>query len=272
MKKLSSHFVLLVLSIISLIPLLGMLSTSLKSSEQIYKSSFSLIPDPVLWSNYSVALSKINFWGCAANTLYIAIFSIIGVTISSALAAYAFGVLDWRGRELYFSITIATMMLPDMAIVIPQFLLIKSLGLYGTSLALILPYLGGLPFYIFLLRQFFMTVPRELRDSARIDGASEWQIFSEVYMPLAKPALMIVILFQFMLSWNDLMRPSIYLIDEAKYTLSLGLQQYQSQLGGAEWGPMMAAAIIVIIPVLILFLFTQKYFVKGVMASGMKEA
>lgn len=271
MKSVRAHFLLGILSLASLIPLLGMLSTSLKSSEQIYQSSFSFMPNPVVWGNYLVALNKIGFLSCALNTLYIAVFSIVGVVISSALAAYAFSALNWRGREVVFGVTIATMMLPDMALLVPQFLLIKSIGLYGSSLALIVPYLGGLPFYIFLLRQFFLGIPRELADSARIDGASEWQIFAEIYMPLAKPALMVVALFQFMICWNDLMKPSVYLIDEAKYTLSLGLQQYQSQLGGAEWGPMMAAAIIVIIPVLILFLFTQKQFVQGIAMSGLRD-
>jgi multiple sugar transport system permease protein len=270
-KNFISHLVLLSLSACALVPFIGMLSTSLKSSEQIYHSGFELIPNPVEWGNYLVALNKIGFLGCALNTLYIAVFSVVGVTISSALAAYAFSALNWRGREIVFAVTIATMMLPDMALLVPQFLLIKWLGLYGSSLALIMPYLGGLPFYIFLLRQFFLSIPRELADSARIDGATEWQIFAEIYMPLAKPALMVVALFQFMINWNDLMKPSVYLIDEARYTLSLGLQQYQSQLGGAEWGPMMAAAIIVIIPVLVLFLFTQKQFIQGITMSGLKD-
>ena len=127
-------------------------------------------------------------------------------------------------------------------------------------------------FYIFLLRQFFLSIPRELRDSAKIDGASEWEIFTEIYLPLSRPALMIVALFQFMLCWNDLMKPSIYLIDEKSYTLSLGLQQYQSQLGGAEWGPMMAASILVILPVLFLFFITQKQFIQGISMSGLKDS
>ncbi len=272
LKKLLNHLILSVLGFLALIPFIGMLSTSLKSSEQIYSPTFQLIANPIVWENYITAIHKIDFLTCSLNTLYIALFSLIGVTISSAMAAYAFGVLEWRARDLCFGISIATMMLPDMALLVPQFLLIKELGLYASPLALIVPYLGGLPFYIFLLRQFFLSIPRELRDSAKIDGASEWEIFTEIYLPLSRPALMIVALFQFMLSWNDLMKPSIYLIDEKSYTLSLGLQQYQSQLGGAEWGPMMAASILVILPVLFLFFITQKQFIQGISMSGLKDS
>jgi multiple sugar transport system permease protein len=154
---------------------------------------------------------------------------------------------------------------------VPQFILFKSLGWYGTMLPLIVPYFCGLPFYIFLLRQFFLSIPRDLADSARIDGASEFIIYKDIYMPLAKPALMVVGLFQFLISWNDLLKPSIFLIDESQYTLSLALQQFQSKLGGAEWGPLMASVVIMVVPVVILFLITQKYFVKGIAMSGLKE-
>ena len=162
-------------------------------------------------------------------------------------------------------------MLPDMVLLVPQFLLFKYLGWYGTMLPLIVPFFCGLPFYIFLLRQFFLTIPKDLAESARIDGASELQIWWGIYMPLSKPALFIVALFQFLIAWNDLMKVSVYLIDDNQYTLSLALQQFQSRLGGAEWGPLMAASAIMIIPIIILFLFAQKSFVQGIQMTGIKE-
>ncbi len=256
-------------------PILGMLSTSLKSSEQIYSPNFNLIPSPFIWSkalgNYIEAISKIDFLTCFTNTLYIAVFCVIGVIVSSSLAAYAFSAFEWKWREPLFFLTISTMMLPDVVLLIPQFLLFKNLGWYGTILPLTVPYFCGLPFYIFLLRQFFLTIPKDLADSARIDGASEWRIWWEIFLPLSKPVIMVVALFQFLISWNDLMKPSVYLIDESQYTLSLSLQQYQSRLGGAEWGPMMAASVVMVIPIIILFLFTQKSFVQGITMSGFKD-
>lgn len=270
-KHFPIHLLLVTVCCAFLLPFLGMLATSLKGSDQIYSLNFSFIPDPIVWRNYIEAVQKIDFFKCFTNTLYIAFFNVFGVIIASAMAAYAFSALKWKGREVFFFITIAVMMLPDMSLMVPQFLLFKSLGWYGTMLPLIVPFFCGLPFYIFLLRQFFLSIPKDLAESARLDGASEWQICWGIYMPLAKPALMVVALFQFLISWNDLMKPSIYLIDEAQYTLSLGLQQYQSRLGGAEWGPLMAASMIMIIPILILFFFTQRSFVKGIAMSGLKE-
>jgi multiple sugar transport system permease protein len=248
-----------------------MLSTSFKSSAEIYSGSFSWLPKSLEFSNYLVALEKINFGKTLFNTLYIAIFNIFFVVVSSAAAAYAFAVLEWRWRDSFFAITIASMMLPDMALLIPQFLLFKKLNLYGGFMPLIAIYLGGLPFYIFLFRQFFITIPKDLADSARVDGASEFTIWRAIYLPLARPIIMVVALLQFLISWNDLIKPSIYLIDEKQYTISLALQQYQAQHGGAEWGPLMAASIIMVIPIIILFLFTQKTFVRGVVGSGLKE-
>ncbi len=271
MKKLSAHFLLITICIVFLIPIAMMLSTSLKSPEQIYNNGFEWIPNPIVWSNYSEAITKINFLHCFLNTIYIAVFNIFGVVLASSLAAYAFSTLEWRWREPLFMLTLATIMLPDMVLMVPQFMLFKSLGWYGTMLPLIVPYFCGLPFYIFLLRQFFLSIPRDLADSARIDGASEWLIYKDIYMPLAKPALMVVALFQFLISWNDLLKPSIFLIDENQYTLSLALQQFQSKLGGAQWGPLMASVVIMVIPVIVLFLITQKHFVKGIAMSGLKE-
>jgi multiple sugar transport system permease protein len=266
------YFSLILLAIVFLLPIAMLLVSSFKTSSQIYNPVFSFIPEPFTLSNFVDAVSKINFPQALINTLYIAFFNIIGVTVASSLAAYAFSAIEWKGRDLFFAITLATIMLPDIVLLIPQFLFFKSMGWYGTMLPLIVPFFCGLPFYIFLLRQFFMTIPKDLADSARIDGANEFTIWKSIYLPLSMPAVFIVVLFQFLIVWNDLMKPSIYLINENQYNLSLALHQFQSKLGGAQWGPLMAAVLIMIIPVIILFLFTQKYFVKGITLGGLKES
>jgi multiple sugar transport system permease protein len=270
--KILRHLVLATLSIFFLLPLAAVFSTSFKSPSEIYSNSFAWLPQNFNLDNYLEAISRIDFVTCLSNTLYIAILNILGVLLASSLAAYAFAAMQWRGRDLLFMITLSTIMLPEMVLMTPQFLLFKSFSWYGTMLPLIMPYFCGLPFYIFLLRQFFLTIPQELRAAAKIDGADEFTIWRSIYMPLAKPVLIIVALFQFLISWNDLLKPSVYLIDSSQYTLSLALQQYQSRLGGAQWGPMMAAVIMMLIPVLVLFIFGQKYFVRGITLSGLKES
>lgn len=271
-ETLISFIALITLAIIFLLPIAMLVLSSFKTAEQIYSPSFSFIPSPFIFKNFVDAFQKINFPLALLNTLYIAFFNIIGVVIASSLAAYAFSALEWKGRDIFFAITLATIMLPDIVLLIPQFLFFKSLGWYGNMLPLIVPYFCGLPFYIFLLRQFFISIPKDLADSARIDGASEFTIWKDIYLPLSKPAILIVALFQFLITWNDLMKPSVYLISEHQYNLSLALHQFQSKLGGAQWGPLMAAVLIMLLPVVILFLFTQKHFVKGITLGGLKES
>lgn len=260
-----------IISLLFLFPIISVIATSFKSSQEIYQSTFTLLPKSLSLANYFNAISKINFFACLSNTLYIVVCNIIGVIFASSLAAYSFAVLEWKGRDLFFVITLATIMLPDMVLAVPQFLLFKSLNWYGTLLPLIIPYFCGLPFYIFLLRQFFAAIPKDLANSARIDGASELRIWSEIYMPLSKPVLWIIVLFQFLISWNDLLKPSIFIIDDKDFTLSLALQQFQSKLGGASWGELMALVVIMLLPVLLIFGFAQKYLTRGINMSGLKE-
>jgi multiple sugar transport system permease protein len=271
LSKAGKYFLLLVISGVLITPLALIILTSLKEQAQIYSSTASLLPDPLTFKNFITAFEAIEFLKAFKNTFYIAFFNIFGVVIASSLAAYAFSVLEWKGRDIFFSITLGTMMLPEMTLLIPQFLLFKGTGLYGGFLPLIIPYFFGLPYYIFLFRQFFLSIPKTLRDSAKIDGASEFTIWLDIYMALSKPIIMIVILFQFLISWNDLLKPSIFLISEKNYTLSLALQQYLSRLGGAEWGPLMAGAIIMVLPILVIFFFSQKTLIKGITISGLKD-
>ena len=230
LKKIFLHVFLISLSLIFLFPLLWMISTSLKTPDQIFLPYIKWIPDPIAWDNYSKIFSQVNLLTAFQNTVFLAILNVVGILFSCSLAAYAFGVLKWRYRDILFYITLSTMMLPEMVTLVPQFVLFQKLGWYGTFLPLIAPQFCGNAFYIFLLRQFFMTVPRDLHEAASIDGCSEFQIYRKIYLPLSVPALSVVALFQFLFTWNDLMKPSIYLIDQNQYTLSLALQQFKAQL------------------------------------------
>ena len=260
---------LIVASAFFLIPFLWMLSTSLKDITQVFTFPPEWIPRPFNWENYVEATEFIPFFTYLKNTVLITVFSTIGVVISCPLVAYSFAKLEWRGRNAMFIITIAVMMIPAQVTMIPLFLLFNKIGWVGTSLPLIVPAFFGVPFSIFLLRQFFRGLPDTLRDAAKIDGASEFRIYWQIMLPLAKPAVLAVGLFQFMASWTDFMGPLIYLTNDMQYTLSLGLQQFQSQKG-TEWGLMMAVFTMMTLPIIILFFFLQKTFIQGITFSGIK--
>lgn len=264
-----THIVLIIVSLLFILPFIWMVSTSLKPITQVFTFPIEWIPDPFKWMNYLDAIEYIPFFLYLKNTVVITVLSTLGVIISCPLVAYSFAKLEWRGKNVLFVITIAVMMIPSQVTMIPLFLLFNKIGWVGTPLPLIVPAFFGVPFSIFLLRQFFMGLPDALRDAAKIDGASEFRIYWQIMLPLAKPAILAVGLFQFMGSWTDFMGPLLYLTDEAQYTLSLGLQQFQSQMG-TEWGLMMAVATMMTVPIIILFFFLQKTFIKGITFSGIK--
>ncbi len=204
------------------------------------------------------------------NTLVVAVLGVIGVVFSSALVAYGFARIEWPGRDTCFLITLATMMIPFAVTMIPLYAVFRALGWIGTLKPLWVPAFFGGAFNIFLLRQFFRTIPKDLSDAARIDGCSEFGIFWRIILPLSKPALAVVALFHFMFAWRDFMAPLIFLTKQETYTLSLGLHFYQSQHGGSEWHYLMAAATLMILPVIVLFFFTQRTFIQGISTTGMK--
>jgi multiple sugar transport system permease protein len=263
------HIVLIPAAFIFLLPFLWMLSTSLKPDAQLYAYPPIWIPNPLQWANYPEAVSFVPFFTYLKNTLIISLSSMVGVVISSSLAAYSLARIRWPGRQILFLMTIATLMLPFQVTLIPVFLVFKNLGWVGDFRPLILPQFFGYAYYIFLLRQFFMSIPMELSEAAYIDGANEWRIFWSVILPLAKPALATVAVFQFIRSWTDYLNPLIYLNDQSLYTLQLGLQQYSSQYG-REWGLLMAAAVLITLPPIIIFFLTQRTFVQGVTLTGIK--
>jgi len=205
------------------------------------------------------------------NTLVVAVLGVIGTTLSSALAAYGFARISWPGRDKVFLLALSTMMVPFAVTMVPLYGVFRALGWIGTLKPLWVPAFFGSAFNIFLLRQFFRTIPQDLSDAARIDGCSEFGIFWRIILPLSKPALAVVALFHFMWAWKDFMGPLIFLTKQETFTLSLGLQFYQSQHGGSEWHFLMAASMMMILPIVLLFFFTQRTFIQGISTTGLKN-
>ena len=268
---------LVALSILFLLPLLWLISTSLKPVEETMRQPPTWIPQHFRWRNFpdaftyeSQSLGYIPFLAYGHNTLVLCVLTVSGTLCSNALIAYGFARLRWRGRDAVFAATLATMMIPFPVLMVPLYTLFRAAGWIGTYRPLWVPAWFGSAFNIFLLRQFFRSIPQELSEAARIDGCSEWAIFRQVVLPLAKPALAVVALFTFMATWNDFLGPLIYLTNQKTFTLSLGLQYYQSEHGSADWNLLMAASTIVVAPVIALFFFTQKQFIQGIAITGLK--
>ncbi len=223
------------------------------------------------WHNYPEALEEMGSFGrYLRNTLFLCLMTVIGTVFSSSLAAYGFSRIPWRGRGAVFVICMTTMMIPFPVLLVPLYVLFKTIGWVGTMKPLWVPAFFAFAFNVFLLRQFFMTIPKDLSDAARIDGCGEFRIYWQIILPLCKPALMVVGLFQFIGTWNDFLGPLIYLTDQEQYTLALGLYAFQSQHGGTEWHYLMAASMIVVLPIIILFFLTQKTFIEGISMTGLK--
>ena len=277
LKLALTHVSLILLSVVFLIPFFWLISTSLKPIADTVSQPPVWIPKPPQWHNYKDAflydsdrLGYIPFLYYTRNTILLCWLTVVGTVFSNALAAYGFARLRWRGREAFFLVTLATMMVPFPVLMVPLYGLVKAMGWIGTLRPLWVPAFFGSAFNIFLLRQFFRGIPFELSEAATIDGANEWQIFSTVVVPLAKPALAVVALFTFLGTWTDFLGPLIYLVEQKTFTLSLGLQFYQSQNGGTQWNLLMAATTIVILPVIVLFFFTQKVLIRGIALTGLK--
>ena len=223
------------------------------------------------WENYPRAIERMGmFWRYLFNTLTLCFLTVLGTVFSSAMVAYGFSRIDWPGRNKMFAVVLATMMVPFPVLMVPMYALFRELGWIGTLKPLWVPFFFASAFNVFLLRQFFMTIPRDITEAARIDGCSELRIFLQIILPLAKPALMVVALFQFMATWNDFLGPVIYLTDQADYTLALGLQQFQSQQNGVPWNLLMAASSLIVLPVVLLFFITQRTFIEGISMTGLK--
>lgn len=264
-----SHLLLLPLAIMFLMPFFWVISTALKSDLQVFAWPLVWIPSPLVWKNFPDAIAFFPFWLYLRNTAFIASCAVIGAVMSCSLVAYSLACVRWRGRDVLFMLAVATLMIPYQVTMVPLFITFSKFGWVGTYLPLIVPsYFGG-AFFIFLLRQFFRTIPNDLIDAARIDGASHPRIYAQIVLPLAKPALFSIALFQFLNSWTDFTGPLIYLSDSKMYTVSLGLQFFRLQYS-TMWQKLMAASVMLTGPIVILFFFTQRTFIQGITMTGLK--
>lgn len=251
---------------------------------------WDVVPPPAVesrikfrWENYPRALAElggrtgaaggrgdVSFWVFLGNTLIVCVLGVIGTVFSNAIVAYGFARLKWRGRDSFFALTLATLMVPFPVLMVPLYGVFRELHWIGTLLPLWVPAFFGSAFNIFLMRQFFLTIPEELSEAARIDGSSEWRIFWRIVLPLSRPVLAVSALFHFLYAWNDFMGPFLYLTRKETFTLSLALQGYQSQTGGVQWHYLMAASTVTVLPVIVLFFFAQKTFIQGIATTGSK--
>jgi multiple sugar transport system permease protein len=264
------HLALLCGVVLMFIPLAWTLSTSLKPVSDVYIFPPKWIPNPVRWQNYVEAVTTIPFLLYTWNTLVITFFSIVGKVLSVTLVAFSFSRLQWWGRDTLFFVMLSTLMLPPQVTLIPQFVLFKELGWIDTFLPLIVPDFFGGPFLTFLVRQFFMTLPRDLDDAARIDGCSSFGVYWRIILPLAKAAIIVVVIFVFNGSWNEFLLPLIYLHSQENFTLALGLRMFQGE-ASTSWHLLMAASLLTMLPVLLLFFVAQRYFMQGIVFTGVKS-
>jgi multiple sugar transport system permease protein len=263
------YAVLVGLSALFLFPFVVVLTTSLKPAEEIFKLPPSLGSDRWTLDNYRAALEAMPFGRYLLNTAFISSVTVIGQLLSSSIVAYSLAKMRWRGRDALLLLIIATMMLPPQVTMIPVYIAWSKIGLTGTYLPLLIPQFFGLPFFIFMLRQFFRGIPEELLDAARVEGASDLRIYRSVVLPLARPALIALSIFAFMWAWTDFLLPLIYINDPEQYTLSIGLYSFFSEHGVA-WGALMAAATLMSLPLIAIFLIGQRQFVRGVALTGIK--
>jgi ABC-type glycerol-3-phosphate transport system permease component len=266
----ASYLLALVVAAFFLLPLFWMVSSSLKPNYQVLEFPPRWLPDPIQWSNYREALTYVPFGRYALNTLLISLLVILGHILSCTLVAYAFARLRAPGKGPLFLVLLATMMLPYPVTMIPLYVGFNALDWVNTYLPLVVPAFFGSPFYIFLLRQFFLTLPPALEDAARVDGANTLQILWHVILPLSRPAMATVAIFTFQTTWNDFLPPLIYLHDQSLYTVSLGLNFFRSSYD-VRWNYLMAASLVTMLPVIVLFFLAQRQFIKGIALTGLKS-
>ena len=272
-RRITLAFVYLALvagAVVILAPFVWMLSTALKvpGTEFIYPPQ--LFTRPLRWNNFSEGWGALPFTRWFFNTSTITLLSVTGAMVSSSLVAYGFARLEFPGRTILFVILLSTMMLPFHVRLIPMFITFRYLGWIDTYLPLVVPFFfGGVPFFIFLVRQFFLTIPLEMEDAAAIDGAGVFTTFLRIILPLSRPVLGVVGVFAFIRVWNDFLEPLIYIHSLDKMTLSLGLRFFQAQ-DFTDWTRLMAVSIVVLVPSLVLFFVAQKYYIHGVVTTGIK--
>jgi multiple sugar transport system permease protein len=261
--------VLLMLTVAFGLPFYWLLSTAVKPTTELFVTPPIWIPTQLEWSNFSNAFTFFPFIQYLANTLIICVGAVVGTLLSNSLIAYGLSRIQWPGRNLLFVLLLGTLLLPAQVTLIPLFILFAHMHWVDTYLPLIVPAFFGNAFFMFLLRQFFLTIPAELGEAVRVDGGSEFTIFSRIVIPLSTPALAVVALFTFINTWNDFLGPLVYLRTQSKYTLSIGLDTFLGQYG-SQWSWLMAASALVFIPIVVLFFFTQRTFIQGITFTGSK--
>ncbi|CAI6074332.1 carbohydrate ABC transporter permease [Cohnella sp. JJ-181] len=266
----AGYTALILISILFVVPFVWLLRSSLMDLSQIFSMPPEWVPKPFHWDNFRRSLTVLPFDVFFTNTMIIVVGVLIGTVATSSIAAFGFSRIRWRGRDTVFAILMTSMMLPFAVTMIPSFLGWKMLGFYDTLYPLIVPaYFGGGIFNIFLLRQFYLTIPRDFDEAAFVDGASYFQIYRSIIFPLSRSALIVVALFSFLGSWNDFIGPLIYLKSDKLFTLALGLQMFQGTYT-AQWDLLMAASAAVVLPCVIVFLVGQRYFLDGITLTGLK--
>lgn len=263
------YALLVSISLVFFFPLLWMLTTAIKPTYQMFKIPPVWIPNPPQWDVFWTTWNRANFNVYLNNTVQITVLSMVGRIASCALVGFSFARLRWPGKNVMFVITLSTMMLPFQVLMIPQFLIFKSFGWIDTHYPLWVPSFGGTAFYIFLMRQYFMTMPRELDDAAKIDGCSWWGIFYRILLPLSRPALATIAIFTFMAQWNSFLEPLIFLNRSRNFTLALGLAMFRDQFD-VDWNAIMAMSFLMVLPCLVVFFVAQKYFIQGISTTGLK--
>ncbi len=271
LRAITRYLLLLAVAALMVGPFLWMLSTSLMGREEIFQYPPRWIPDQVDLKNYRAIMEVLPLGKMLLNSFTIAVSATIGQLVSCTLAAYAFARMKFRGKNGIYFVLLATMIIPAQVTMIPVFLIMKSLGWIDTLYALIVPAFFGGAFGTFLLRQFFSAIPADLEDAARIDGCGKFRILWSIVLPLSKPALATLALFTFMTYWNDLLGPVIYLSSVEKATLTIGLANLQSGLMTTRYDLLMAGSVLSVLPILILLIFGQRWFVKGIAMTGLKE-
>jgi multiple sugar transport system permease protein len=264
-------FALLVIgSLIYAFPFFWMVSTSLKTPENIYLDPPQWIPDPVAWWNYIEILDVGPVWSWIFNSAFITVVSVLARTVSSVLVAYGFARFNFPGSRILFLLLLSSLMLPGHVTIIPRFLMFRDWRWLDTFWPLIVPNFFGAAFSVFLLRQFLMTLPRELDEAAEIDGANSWDILWKMLVPLSKPAIATVAVFTFIDQWNEFFEPFIFLSTPQKLTLAVGIRWFRTQYD-TQFHLMMAISVVAVLPIIIAFLFTQQYFIRGIALTGLKS-
>jgi len=271
-KDLGAYVLLSIGLAIILIPLVWMVSTALKDLQQIFRFPPTIMPNPVRWSNFSEALTMADlpFFRFFGNSVIITVFAVVGSVVSSTLVAFSFARLSWRGRDLLFFLVIGTMMIPRETTLVPRFILFRDFGWLDTFLPLIVPEYFANPFFVFLLRQYMLTIPIEIDQAATIDGCNEWQLMARIIVPISRLAILTVAVFSIQTHWNEFTDPLVFISSLDRFPISLGLAMFKGQYG-TDYHLLMAASIVAMLPLIIIFAIFQKQFVEGVVVTGIKH-